>query len=227
VHTAQSAGAPSNETRAGALNQPAPRELAAHLDRDPYPLFVKFPRTSFFVYRLCKASYGRMPRRDEFMSAMNEIERGVFKGREGWENQIEANRNSLLNTWTNSKDFKQFYDGKTNAEFVNTLLTNAGVNWSARKRDALIKGLDSNAMSRPAALLQVVEDKTLFSRGYNTAYVLVHFFGYLRRNADDPPDGDLRGLIFWRDNLDTWSDYPNISRAFIDSIEYNNLKPVP
>lgn len=161
------------------------------------------------------------------MNAMSEIERGVFKGKDGWENQIEANRNSFLNTWTNSKDFKQFYDSKPSAEFVNSLLTNAGVNWSAGKRDALIKTLDSKETSRESALLSIVEDKSLFAREYNTAYVLVHFFGYLRRNPDDPPDGDLRGLIFWRENLDLWSDYPNISRAFIDSIEYNNLKPVP
>lgn len=227
VHRSATGTTISNEPYAGALNEPTPRELGARLDRDPYPLLVKFPRTSFFVYRLCKASYGHMPRRDEFMAAMAEIDRGVFKGRAGWEDQIEANRNTLLNTWTNSKDFKQFYDSKTNAEFINALLTNAGVNWSADKRDALIKTLDSRATSRESALLSIVEDKSFFSREYNTAYVLVHFFGYLRRNAGDPPDGDWRGLIFWRDNLDLWGDYSNISRAFIESIEYNSLKPVP
>jgi hypothetical protein len=177
------------------------------------------------VYRLGKASYGRMPRREEFITAMMEIARGVFKGNPGWENQIEANRNSLLHTWTNSKDFKQFYDGKTNTEFINTLLTNAGVNWTQSKRDVLIKALDLKATTRQSALLSIVEDRNFFAREYNTAYVLVHFFGYLRRNPDDAPDFDLKGLNFWRGRLDEWGDYRIISRAFIESLEYQALLP--
>jgi hypothetical protein len=101
------------------------------------------------------------------------------------------------------------------------------LNWSATTRDALVENLQSKQVSRQAALSSIVEDHSFFAREYNTAYVLMHFFGYLRRNPDDPPDGDLRGLIFWRDNLDTWGDYLNISRAFVESIEYNNLKPPP
>ncbi len=223
----QKSSGPSNEARAGALNQPAPRELAARLDRDAYPLLVKFPRASFFVYRLFKASFGRMPRRDEFLAAMAQIDRGVFKGKPGWEDQIEANRNSLLDEWPKRSDFKQLYEGKSNREFVGALLTNTGVNAGESRREDLISTLDSNQTSRAVVLLQIVEDKSFCKREFNMAYVLMHFFGYLRRNPDDPPDKDLSGLNFWRDNLDTWGDYPNISRAFIESIEYNNLKPSP
>ena len=57
--------------------------------------------------------------------------------------------------------------------------------------------------------------------------VLVHYFGYLRRNPDDAPDFDLKGLNFWRDRLDGWGDYRTISRAFIESLEYKELRPVP
>ena len=223
----RSSPANSSESRSGALNQPAPRELALLLDRDPYALLVQFPRTSFFSYRLIKATYGRMPRREELIAAMTVIYRGVFLRQSGWENQIEANRISLLNAWINSKEFRQAYESKTDAEFVNVLLSNAGLNWSGTARDALVDKLQSKQVSRQAALSSIVEDHGFFASEYNTAYVLMHFFGYLRRNPDDPPDGDLRGLIFWRDNLDTWGDYLNISRAFVESIEYNNLKPPP
>jgi len=227
AHALRSGEVASSELRTGALNQPAPRELAPRLERDAYPLLVKFPRASFFVYRLFKASFGRMPRRDEFLPAMAQLDRGVFEGRAGWENQIEANRNSLLNEWLNRSDFKRLYDGKSNGEFVSSLLANAGLNMDESQREELIRTLDSNQSSRAAVLLQIVEDKNFRKREYNTAYVLMHFFGYLRRNPDDPPDKDLSGLIFWRDNLDTWGDYLNISRAFIESIEYNNLRPSP
>jgi hypothetical protein len=211
--------------RDGALNKPAPRELASRLERDPFSLIVDFPRTSFFVYRLCKASFGRMPRREEFMAAMSLLGRGLFVGTNGWQEQREINRTALLNDWTNTAEFKQLYDGKSNDEFVDALLRNAGIEWSAGDRYLLIKGLDSGTQSRQSALIDVVEDKDFYAREFNTAYVLVHFFGYLRRNPDDAPDFDLKGLNFWRDRLDGWGDYRIISRAFIESLEYQALLP--
>jgi hypothetical protein len=206
---------------------PAPRELSSRLGRDPYALIIQFPRTSFFVYRLGKSSYGRMPRMNEFMTAMVDVGRGLVVGQPGWEEQLGLNKSALLNTWTNSKDFRQAHDGKTNAEFVNSLLTNSGIDWSAAKREALVKSLDSQVESRQIALLRVIEDKDFYSREYNTAYVLVHFFGYLRRNPDDAPDRDLSGLNFWREILDRWGDQRSISRAFLESEEYKNSRPAP
>ena len=100
---------------------PAPRELSARLERDPFSLIVEFPRTSFFVYRLCKASFGRMPRRQEFMTAMALVGRGVSVSGTGQDEQLEKNRLSLLLEWMNSSEFKQLYDGKSNAGFVDAL----------------------------------------------------------------------------------------------------------
>jgi hypothetical protein len=75
-------------------------------------------------------------------------------------------------------------------------------------------------------LTQIIADQDFAAREYNTAYVLMHFFGYLRRNPDDPPDADLRGLTFWRNRLDTWHDYRAISLAFLESAEYQS-SPLP
>ena len=206
---------------------PAARELATRIERDPFSLIVEFPRTSFFVYRLCKASYGRMPRREEFMTAMELLGRSVFVGAPGWEEQLEKNRWSLLADWMNSREFRQLYDGKSNAEFVDALLKNSGADLSASQRDALIKNLDVQNQSRQAAMLRLVEDKDFCAREYNNAFVLTHFFGYLRRNPDDAPDFDLKGFNFWRDRLNSWGDYRTISRAFIESDEYRNMKLAP
>jgi hypothetical protein len=208
-------------------SRPAPRELASRLDHDPYALITQFPRTSFFVYRLGKSSYGRTPRMNEFMTAMVDMGRGLFVGRSGWEEQLGVNQSVLLNTWTNSREFRDAHDGQTNAEYVNSLLTNAGVDWRASKREDLVKSLDSKAESRQKALLRVVEDQDFYAQEYNTAYVLVHFFGYLRRNPDEAPDRDLSGLNFWRQILDRWGDQRSISRAFLESAEYKNRRPAP
>jgi len=212
--------------RSSSLN-PAPRELASRIERDPFSLIVEFPRTSFFVYRLYRASYGRMPRRQEFMTAMMSLGRGVYVGALGWQDQLEKNRLSLLNDWINSGGFKRQYESKSNVEFVETLLKNAGTNWSAGPQQALVKSLDSQTDSRQAALLNVVEDKGFYAREYNNAYVLVHYFGYLRRNPDNAPDFDLKGFNFWRDKLNSSGDYRTISMAFMESDEYRNIKLAP
>lgn len=204
---------------------PAARELASRLERDPFSLIVEFPDTSFFVYRLCKASYGRMPRRAEFMSAMTLLGRGVFIGAPGWNEQLEKNRQSLLVDWMNSGEFKQLHEGKSNAEFVAALLENSGAGLNSRQRDVLVENLDAKNHSRQTALLRIVEDKNFYKREYRNAYVLMHFFGYLRRNPDDAPDFDLKGFNFWRDRLNSWGDYRTISMAFLESDEYRNRAP--
>jgi hypothetical protein len=206
---------------------PAAREFASRLERDPFSLIVEFPRTSFFVYRLCKASYGRMPRREEFMSAMTLLGRGVFIGAPGWDEQLEKNRLSLLVDWMNSGEFKQLHEGKSNAEFVAALLENSGAGLNSRQRDVLVENLDAKNHSRQTALLRIVEDKSFYKQEYRNAYVLVHFFGYLRRNPDDAPDFDLKGFNFWRDRLNSWGDYRTISMAFMESDEYRNMKLAP
>ena len=206
---------------------PAPRELTARLEHDPFSLIVEFPRTSFFVYRLYKASFGRMPRRPEFMSAMALLGRGLSENGPALEAQLEKNRWALLSEWMNSGEFKQLYDGKSNAEFVDVLLENSGAGLSTRERNVLVENLDAQNHSRQTALLRIVEDKSFYRREYNNAYVLIHFFGYLRRNPDDAPDFDLKGFNFWRDRLNSWRDYRTIGLAFMESDEYRNMRPAP
>lgn len=219
IYDARNAG---NQTK---TMNPAPRELASRLERDPFSLIVEFPDTSFFVYRLCQASYGRLPRRAEFMTAMTLLGRGVFIGAPGWHEQLEKNRQSLLIDWMNSGEFKQLHEGKSNAEFVAALLENSGAGLNSRQRDALVENLDAKNHSRETALLRIVEDKNFYKREYRNAYVLMHFFGYLRRNPDDAPDFDLKGFNFWRDRLNSWGDYRTISMAFMESDEYRNRAP--
>jgi hypothetical protein len=51
----------------------------------------------------------------------------------------------------------------------------------------------------------------------------MQYFGYLRRNPDDSPDGGFQGFAFWLDKLeDNGGDFrrAEMVRAFIESIEY-------
>jgi hypothetical protein len=51
----------------------------------------------------------------------------------------------------------------------------------------------------------------------------MQYFGYLRRNPDDAPDGDFRGWQFWLSKLDQFHGnfvQAEMVRAFLESTEY-------
>ncbi|HST52689.1 MAG TPA: hypothetical protein VLJ61_11815, partial [Pyrinomonadaceae bacterium] len=54
-------------------------------------------------------------------------------------------------------------------------------------------------------------------------FVLMQYFGYLRRNPDDAPDHDYTGYDFWLQKLDQFQgDFAKAEmvKAFISSTEY-------
>jgi len=58
---------------------------------------------------------------------------------------------------------------------------------------------------------------------FDKAFVLMQYFGYLRRNPNDAPDSDFAGLSFWLDKLNAFGgNYVNAEmvKAFIQSTEY-------
>lgn len=203
----------------------APREFASRLEKDPYQLLVEFPRASFAVYRFYKAGFSRWPRYDEFMSDMKVLGRGLYVGAPGWQQLLEANKQSLLDTWAERGDFKALYDSKSNVEFVDALFRNLARKPESAERAALISALDKGTRSRAFVLKQIAENETSNKTDYNTAYVLVHYFGYLHRSPDDLPDHDLAGFKYWLTDLNDTGDYRSLTRVFIESDEYKNRKP--
>ena len=85
----------------------------------------------------------------------------------------------------------------------NDLFANAGVS-TPSERDALVAKLNAGTQTRAGALRQVAENPVLF-RQINHAFVMMQYFGYLRRNANDPPDQDFSGLNFWLNKLNEFS----------------------
>jgi hypothetical protein len=205
--------------------EPQPREARSRLGKDPFILLQEFPRTSFFVYRLLKVLTGNMPREDDFMKGMEVVVQGLYFGAQGWESRLETNLQTLIQQSVLTEDFRQRSDRMSNREYVDGLLHNAGSTIDAQSRDEIVKRLDAGLDSRASVLRRIVDDKQFYKAEYNSAFVLVHFFGYLDRNPADPPDHDLNGFYYWRDILDKSGDYGSISRAFLESDEYKR-RPV-
>jgi hypothetical protein len=81
----------------------------------------------------------------------------------------------------------------------------------------------ADATKRAAVLRSVVENSQLRVAQFNRAFVLMQYFGYLRRNPNDPQDTDYTGYDSWLTKLNQFGgNFVNAEmvKAFISSGEY-------
>ena len=144
----------------------------------------------------------------------------------GWETVLENNKQTFANQFVQRSRFTSaFPTSMTPAQFVDTLNTNAGGVLSAPERDGLVNDLTTGAKTRAQVLRAVAEDQDLQSAEFNRAFVLMQYYGYLRRNPNDPPEPtlDYSGYDFWLQKLIQFNgDYnqAEMVKAFITSLEY-------
>jgi hypothetical protein len=185
-----------------------------------YFLSIEFQQTGGLVDGMYRASYGRAPRFAEFMPDSSMVAAGVIVGRANWAQTLEANKQAFINNWVTRTDFRAAYDGLGNAAYVDALLAHAG--GFNGDRDALVNGLNSNALSRAGALRQVVENDGFVSAKHNASFVMMEYFGYLRRDPDES------GYNFWLSKLNQFGgnfEQAEMVKAFIVSGEYR-ARPV-
>ena len=71
----------------------------------------------------------------------------------------------------------------------------------------------------------MAENSTLAQQELNRAFVLMEYFGYLRRNPNEGQDSDYSGYEFWLKKLNQFNgDYQKseMVKAFITSGEYRS-----
>jgi len=153
---------------------------------------------------------------------MKIVGRGLFVGASGWQHVLETNKSALGEKWLGRTDFKARYDNKSNQQYVDELFANAGQTPKDALSHELLSALDKSSQSRAGVLSRVAESVPSDRADYNEAYVLIHYFGYLHRNPDDPPDTNLRGFNFWLQDLNQTGDYRSLTRSFIESGEYKD-----
>ena len=78
----------------------------------------------------------------------------------------------------------------------------------------------------------MAENAEFRRREFNRAFVLMQYFGYLRRNPDDPPEPtlDFTGYNFWLGKLEQFGgNYraAEMVKAFLDSQEYRRRFGTP
>jgi hypothetical protein len=208
-------------------------------------LSIEFQETGYLVERVYKVSYGSatgistlggshqlavpMIRFDEFLPDTQKIGQGVVVGQAGWEQVLENNKQAFFAEFVQRGRFATtLHATMTPAQFVDALFTNAAVTPTAPERQAAINefggaGTSADLAARGRALRRVAENGTLSQLESNRAFVLMQFFGYLRRNPNDPQDSDYTGFDFWLTKLNQFNgNFVNADmvKAFITSGEY-------
>ena len=194
------------------------------LDEDPLHLLGRYADWSRALYRLHLVARGRMPRYAEFMPDARALGRGLIPGTEEAQRAFDWRLAALAREWARRDNFRATLGALDDARYVEQLYENAGLKADDAEREALAAALASGAESRADALFKVAADPRLEEGGRNRALLLLHYFAFLRRNPDDPPDGDLEGFNFWLDSLERTNDPDKIALAFRDSIEYKAMK---
>ncbi len=177
-----------------------------------------------------KAAYGNMPgtpvplTRQEFVTDAQQIGQGVVVGASGWEQQLENNKNAFVSEFVARDRFTAaFPQGITPEQFVDALNMNAGGVLSQAERDQLVSELVSGMKTRAQVLRAVAEDPDLAHNEFNKAFVLMQYFGYLRRNPNDAPDHSFSGFNFWLNKLNEFNGNfveAEMVKSFLVSEEY-------
>ncbi len=201
---------------------------------------IEFQNTGFLVERIYKTAYGDgtgtstlggshqisvpIVRLLEFLPDTQEIGENVVVNQTGWEVVLENNKQALTADFVQRPRFTtDFPTTMTPTLFVDTLNSNADHPLSTAERDQLITELTSGSKTRAQVLREIAEHPDFVASEFNRAFVLMQYFGYLRRNPDDAQDTDHTGFDFWLTKLDQFNgNFVNAEmvKAFITSTEY-------
>ena len=193
-------------------------------------LSIEFQETGYLVYRIHKTAFGNLPGAPipimftEFLPDTRRIGANVIVDRPGWQQLLENNKQAFLSEFVTRTRFTSAHPQNLSAaQFVDALNQNAGGALSASERDQLVSELASGAKNRAQVVRAIAEDADLARNEFNKAFVLMQYFGYLRRNPTDAPDMNFDGYDFWLDKLNQFNGNfveAEMVKAFITSGEY-------
>ncbi|MBC7932911.1 MAG: hypothetical protein H7Z38_20300 [Rubrivivax sp.] len=211
-------------------------------------LSIEFQETGFLAYRAYQVAFGNafdptiatagspqgypVPaiRQSEFLADAPLIGQGVQVGVGNWQQQLEANKQTFMLAFVGRQRFATAFPSTLTADaFVGQLDQNAGGILSAAEKAALVGVFGGGAASsgdaakRAQVLRSVAENATLKANEKNRAFVLMQYFGYLRRDPNTGPNTDYTGYKFWLDKLNGFGgDFrrADMVKAFLDSSEY-------
>lgn len=175
----------------------------------------EFQETGAFIYRLYGASLSRRPSYSEFTVDHSQVTGG---------SNLEARKVAFADQFAGRSTYLSRYPATMSAaEYVDALLSTAngfsGVT-NTNQRTDLINSYNqclassTQAHCRALTLRQISDDAAFATALYNPSFVLMQYFGYLRREPDQ------NGYDFWLNVLRSGTPSRNMVCSFITSVEY-------
>lgn len=182
-----------------------------------------------YVAALDRPATNNMPAFVEFERDTQAVQRGVIVGQPGAQAQLDANKTAFLNDFVTRAEYVGLYPTvDTPGQYVDKLYLHAAITPSPTERNnavaefgAAVTAADPGARGR--VLLHLTQNTTFQQREFNPSFVQMEYLGYLRRNPNDPPDGNFTGFNFWLNKMNQFNgNFINAEmvKAFISSAEY-------
>jgi hypothetical protein len=167
----------------------------------------EFQTRGYFIYRFY-STLGRIPHYMEFISDYSRVSGFISAA------QLEANKVAFVNEFIARPEFQTKYGALTDpTAFVDALLQTVGLP-DHPSRAAWIAGLTNATMTRAQVVRALVDSTELYNKYYNEAFVVMQYFGYLRRDPD---------ILYlqWIQTLNNNSgNYRIMISGFLNSLEY-------
>jgi hypothetical protein len=199
-------------------------------------LSIEFQETGGTVLRLQRLAFGKKSNEAatrtpylQFWRDTRQVGLGVVVGQPGHLTVLENNNQAYATQVVSSAEFVNRYASSLSAsEFVDALFSSAGVTPTPIERTAAIDVFNTaggGLAGRVAALRSATDCSSMRMAEMNPSFVLMQYYGYLRRNPTDPPDGNDDGYLFWLTKLNNFNgDFvkAEMVKAFLLSGEYRS-----
>jgi cytochrome c peroxidase len=197
-----------------------------------YFLSIEFQETGFYAIRIQRAAFGRKSREGsrltfaQFMPDAGFVGAGVVVGQTGYQQLLDQNKQNYATQIVSSAEFAtRFPASQSASQFVSALYASAGVTPTQAELDAAFAAFGAGGSSgRTAALRKVADSSSVAQAEFNPAFVLMEYFGYLRR------DPDASGYNFWLAKLEQFGGnyvQADMVKSFIVSGEYRSRFGLP
>lgn len=188
-------------------------QVASDFFRSP-----EFFDRAYYLYKFYEAALGRQPQYDEYQRDLRRLA-GFLTVEE-----LEQRKVEFAEEFVNRTEFHTLYDAYGSGQpFVDAVLARAGTDRPGvgaativtANRQSVIDRLGANQLTRAQGLRELMETPEISQRFFNKAFVVVGYFAILRRDPDI-------NYLQWIEMLNTSGDYREMTRGFLQSLEYRH-----
>lgn len=172
----------------------------------------EFKDRGYFIYKFYAVAFGRKPSYDEFVT-----DRARVSGFQS-DAELEQSKQDFIAAFMSRPEFAG-YNGLTNDQYVLTLFNISGVSQvtvGGVVRDlSAMQQLMNQGRTRAQVLRDFVESPEVTARFLVESTIVMHYFGYLRRD----PDAAYQD---WINIFNQTGDSRNVTNGFVNSPEYRS-----